>query len=150
MNLEIFVTHKNELTKAVTKENMAINLDQRRRSALNDSSMTGISFKFNDIIGIDIHLTIISSKAFSVFLALPTTDSCSNYEAMARLGCNDQCLYQECVFEFTELDGYHDDVVYCRYKCPETSMVLIRRMVQPGMQYLPSDISILELAALAI
>ena len=150
MNLEIIITHKNELTKAVTREKMAINVNRWKKSALNDTKKAGISFKFSDSIGIDTHLTIVSSTPFSVFLALPTNDSCSNYEAIARLGCNDQCLYQECVFEFAELDGYHDDVVYCRYKCPETSMVLIRRMLQPGMQYLPSDISILELAALAI
>ena len=149
VDIEIYITRKNQTTSAVTKEEMAIEIIGGR-SALNNSAKAGISFKFNDSIGIDVHMTIISSTPFSVFLALPTTDSCSNYEAIARLGCNDVCSYQECVFQFAELDGYYDDVVYCRYKCQKTSVVLIRRMVGPGMQYLPANIRFLELAALAI
>ena len=147
MNVDIVVTRKNESTKAVTKEKTAFIW---KISTLKDSSRKGLSFTFNNSIGIDVHLTIVSSTPFSVFLALPTNDSCGNYEAMARLGCNDQCFYQECVFQFAELDGYYDAIMYCRYKCQQTSTVLIRRIVQPGMKYLPADISILELAALAI
>ena len=147
VNADIFVTRKNESTKAVTKEKIAFIW---KISALKDSSRKGVSFSFNDSIGIDIHLTIISSTPFSVFIALPTNDSCSNYEAMARLGCDVDCTYQECVFEYAEPDGHHGHIMYCRYKCPQTSLVLIRRAVQPGMRYLPSDINILKLAALAI
>ena len=128
MNLEIFITYKNESTKAVTKENTAINLNGAKKSALNDSTKEGISLNFNDSIGIDIHLTIISSTPFSVFLALHKSDRCSNYEAMSPLNCDADCMYQECVFQLAEPDGYYPNIMYCRYKCQQTSMVLIRRM----------------------
>ena len=150
VNLEIFITHKNEDTKVVSKEKMVVKLNAAKRSPLNDSFLYGLSIKFNDIIGIDIYLTIVSSTPFSVFLALEKSDSCSNYETMSRLDCNEDCTYQECVFQVAEPDGYYRNVVYCRYKCQETSIVLIRRRVQPGMQYLPPNILIRELAALAI
>ena len=149
MDVEIYITRKKQTTAAVIKKKMGIELIGGR-SALNDSKKAGIQFRFKDSIGIDILLTIISSTPFSVFIALQKSDSCSNYEAMSRLDCDTDCMYQECVLQLAEPDGYYPNIMYCCYICQQTSTVLIRRMVQPGMQYLPHYFSILELAALAI
>ena len=120
------------------------------RSPLNDSKVHGLKISFNDAIKLEIYLDIVTSSPFSVFLAVEATDSCQNYEVMSLLQCTKDCVYAECPFQYAEMEGYHDDIQYCRFKCQITTKVYIRYKITRQMKYLPTYVTLIELAAMAI
>ena len=102
---------------------------------------------FNDIVTLDIYRTINTAEKIGMYLAIQTTDDCSNYEFMWRMDCNGKCSYRECQFEYVEVTN---TVLYCKSKCRATSKVLIRRAVKPWMTSLPSFIKIEGITAMTL
>ena len=102
---------------------------------------------FNDIVTLDIYRTVNTAEKIGMYLAIQTTDDCSNYEVMSRMDCNGKCSYRECQFEYVEVNN---NILYCKSKCRATSQVLIRRAVKPGMMYLPSNIKIEGITAMTL
>ena len=120
-------------------------------SALNDSfGGPGLVISFSDAIEINIYLDIVTSTPFSVFMALESSDSCQNYQVLSRLLCSSDCTYTECPFQYAERDDQHAHIQYCRFKCQSTTKVYIRCIIANHMKFLPPNINIIELAAMAI
>ena len=145
------MTRKDYTTEASWREKIFIGVNQHGQSSLNDSlTYYGLEFLFNDAIKIHVYLDIVTSSPFSVFIALESSDNCSNYEVMSAFQCSNNCMLMECPFQYAEDEGHINNAQYCRYKCQITTKVYIRYTITRQMKYLPSSINIIELAAMAI
>ena len=149
-NVEIFVTHKNYATE--TSETKPLKLPHAwTKSPLNDSANNGILFNDTDVIKIAINVDVKTTMPFSVFFVL-RNHGCLDYDVMTKMQCTTECIYTECQLELHELDTnhYQNGRIWCRFKCPTATKVYIRLMKKLDKKYLPSNLEILELAALGI
>ena len=151
-NVEVFVTHLDEKSESLHREQIAIPLTATKfLSPLNNSDPKGLYFTSKDMVRIDINLDISTMTAFSVIIVIPFKDNCSDYEVMVELQSENDCTLGECKLQSSERDDYWARAFlrYCRFSCAKACKVYIRRLPHYGTKYLPL-VKIQELAALAI
>ena len=145
------MTHKNYATGKCKTEHLQLPV-KWSRTPLNDSNTNGLLFN-DTYIQITYYLDIKTTTPFSVFFVLKN-HGCLDYDVMTKMQCTTdlECIYLECQFQLSELDKHYEENgrIWCRFKCPEATKLYIRLMKKPGKQYLPSNLEILELAALGI
>ena len=123
-NVEAFVTHMDEKSESLQREQIAIPLFlQNTVTHLNNSRTSALEFAADDMVRVDVNLDIKTTTGFSVILAVLKEDDCSNYDVMAELQSTKDCSLGECQLQSDEIDDSKrlSFVRYCRFGCARAS-----------------------------